>query len=274
MELPDWNLVSPLWLEVLSRIQNGSTSKDLTPPALRMVRDLPGVKGVPMPSYVEPCLATLTERPPAGERWVHEIKFDCYRLQLHVAGGQVSCFTRRGYDWAKRFPTIVAAAARLELDAAIIDGEAVMVTPKGDTDFAALESYVSSRQPTRSKHQVVFYCLRPALSALARSAGCSTDRTQASGSRSASCRVSTRPAARQSLVGSPRRTKTPSYRRAHGQRKSCRFYPRESDGCAGKGKPRQPPWAGDGVLGGVGNTVRVTRAHPQACLATEDANLA
>jgi bifunctional non-homologous end joining protein LigD len=88
---------------------------------------------------------------------VHEIKFDGYRLQLHISDGKISCFTRRGYDWANRFPTIVAAAARLELDAAIIDGEAVVVTPKGDTDFAALESYVSSQQTTRSKHQVVFY---------------------------------------------------------------------------------------------------------------------
>jgi bifunctional non-homologous end joining protein LigD len=65
-------------------------------PALRIVRDLPGVKGAPMPSYIEPCLATLAERPPAGERWVHEIKFDGYRLQLHVTGGKIGCFTRRG----------------------------------------------------------------------------------------------------------------------------------------------------------------------------------
>jgi bifunctional non-homologous end joining protein LigD len=126
-------------------------------PALRIVRDLPGVKDVPIPSYVEPCLATLAGRPPAGERWVHEIKFDGYRLQLHIADGKISCFTRRGYDWARRFPTIVAAAARLELDAAILDGEAVVVTEKGDTDFSALESYVSSQQPERSKHPVVFY---------------------------------------------------------------------------------------------------------------------
>src|SRR5436190_16573363 len=115
--------------------------QSLNVPALRIVRDLPGVKGAPMPAYVEPCLATLADRAPGGDRWVHEIKFDGYRLQLHIAGGQVSCFTRRGYDWAKRFPTIVAAAARLELDATIIDGEAVVVTPKGDTDFAALECY-------------------------------------------------------------------------------------------------------------------------------------
>jgi bifunctional non-homologous end joining protein LigD len=70
--------------------------QSLNVPALRIVRDLPGVKGAPMPSYIEPCLATLAERPPAGERWVHEIKFDGYRLQLHVTGGKIGCFTRRG----------------------------------------------------------------------------------------------------------------------------------------------------------------------------------
>jgi bifunctional non-homologous end joining protein LigD len=126
-------------------------------PALRLVRDLPGVKGAPMPAYIEPCLATLATRPPAAERYVHEIKFDGYRLQLHIANGQVRCFTRRGHDWADRFPTIVNAASRLNLDAAIIDGEAVVLTEKGDTDFAALESYVSSKQPERSSHNVVFY---------------------------------------------------------------------------------------------------------------------
>jgi bifunctional non-homologous end joining protein LigD len=129
----------------------------LNVPALTIVRDLPGVRGEPIPGYIAPCLATLAPRPPSGDRFVHEIKFDGYRLQLHISSGKVACFTRRGHDWSARFPTLVAAASRLNLDAAIIDGEAVVVTDNGDTDFAALESYVSSQQPERSAHHLVFY---------------------------------------------------------------------------------------------------------------------
>jgi bifunctional non-homologous end joining protein LigD len=101
------------------------------------------------PSFIEPCLATLADRPPRGDLFVHGIKFDGYRLQIHVSNGQVRCFTRRGHDWGDRFPTIVDAISRLNVDAAILDGEVVVLTERGDTDFAALESYVCLTSPTR-----------------------------------------------------------------------------------------------------------------------------
>jgi bifunctional non-homologous end joining protein LigD len=82
---------------------------------------------------------------------------DGYRLQLRINNGKVNCYTRRGYGWATRFPTLVSAAQKLNIEAAIIDGEVVVVAENGDTDFAALESYVASKSPGRSAGNLVFY---------------------------------------------------------------------------------------------------------------------
>jgi bifunctional non-homologous end joining protein LigD len=61
-----------------------------------------GVKS-PFPGFIEPELATSIDGVPSGERWIHEIKFDGYRVQLHIANDDIKIFTRRGLDWTKRF---------------------------------------------------------------------------------------------------------------------------------------------------------------------------
>jgi ATP-dependent DNA ligase len=70
--------------------------------ALDLVRKLPAAKPAPIPKYVEPLFATLWEHPPKGENWVHEIKFDGYRLQLHRDDNGIKAYTRRGHDWRDR----------------------------------------------------------------------------------------------------------------------------------------------------------------------------
>ena len=60
-----------------------------------------GIKA-PFPGFIEPALASSVERVPSGERWIHEIKFDGYRVQVHLANEAVTIYTRRGYDWTKR----------------------------------------------------------------------------------------------------------------------------------------------------------------------------
>jgi bifunctional non-homologous end joining protein LigD len=79
-------------------------------------------------------------RPPSGPLWVHEIKHDGYRLLVRRGGSRVRCFTRNGYDWADRFPTIVVAALRLNAQSFLIDGEAVIARDDGMPDFHALRS--------------------------------------------------------------------------------------------------------------------------------------
>jgi bifunctional non-homologous end joining protein LigD len=64
-----------------------------------------GIKA-PYPGFIEPALATSIDKMPSGERWIHEIKFDGYRVQVHLANNGVKVFTRRGNDWTKRFKKI------------------------------------------------------------------------------------------------------------------------------------------------------------------------
>ena len=64
-----------------------------------------GIKA-PFPGFLEPELATAVEEMPSGERWLHEIKFDGYRVQVHLVNEAVKVFTRRGNDWTKRFRKI------------------------------------------------------------------------------------------------------------------------------------------------------------------------
>src|SRR5213078_2722488 len=64
-----------------------------------------GIKAV-MPDFIEPALATSIEKVPSGTRWVHEIKFDGYRVQVHLRDAAVKVFTRRGNDWTNRFKKV------------------------------------------------------------------------------------------------------------------------------------------------------------------------
>ena len=103
-----------------------------------------GIKAV-WPGFVEPALASSIERVPDGARWIHEIKFDGYRVQLHIHDGQVKVFTRRGHDWTKRFRKIAADASDIAIGSAIIDGEVVVPSASGVSDFSVLQNELKGR---------------------------------------------------------------------------------------------------------------------------------
>src|SRR5690606_9307221 len=91
------------------------------------------------PGFIEPARATLKPSAPSGARWIHEIKFDGYRLQAHIRGGGVEFLTRSGLDWTAKFGDRIAAAlAALPVSEAIVDGELVVDGPSGASDFSAL----------------------------------------------------------------------------------------------------------------------------------------
>jgi bifunctional non-homologous end joining protein LigD len=94
-----------------------------------------GVKA-PFPGFVKPALATSIERVPNGERWIHEVKFDGYRVQLHIANDAINVFTRRGNDWTRRFKKIAGDAFLISAGSAIIDSEIVVPAADGTTDFS------------------------------------------------------------------------------------------------------------------------------------------
>jgi bifunctional non-homologous end joining protein LigD len=109
-----------------------------------------------MPDDLEPCLATLVEQVPRGRDWVHEIKWDGYRLLAFRKGGRVRLATRRGLDWTDRFPAIAKALAGLPVESAILDGEAVVEDTSGISSFSALQKALSDTQD-KIAHQAVFY---------------------------------------------------------------------------------------------------------------------
>jgi ATP-dependent DNA ligase len=104
----------------------------------------PGIKAS-YPGFIEPALATSIEKVPSGERWVHEIKFDGYRVQVHLRDAAVKVFTRRGNDWTNRFRKVAAHAWHINAGSAIIDGEVVVPAADGTTDFSVLQNKLKGR---------------------------------------------------------------------------------------------------------------------------------
>jgi bifunctional non-homologous end joining protein LigD len=104
-----------------------------------------------MPPFIGPQLCKSVHRPPSGPDWVHEIKFDGYRMQLRVENGEAVMRTRKGLDWTAKFASIAEAAK--SLPDCIIDGEVVALDHAGAPDFSALQAALSEG---RSKNLIYF----------------------------------------------------------------------------------------------------------------------
>ncbi|QEL26967.1 ATP-dependent DNA ligase (plasmid) [Bosea sp. F3-2] len=112
----------------------------------------------PMPDRVEPCLARLASKPPSGDDWAFEVKWDGYRLAVHIGPRRkVRIVTRGGHDWTSRFPTIAHDALELGVDSAIVDGEAVVLDERGASDFGALQKALGGRGGKRFASEAIFY---------------------------------------------------------------------------------------------------------------------
>jgi bifunctional non-homologous end joining protein LigD len=114
-----------------------------------MAARLRGAKGARLAGFIAPCLATSQDSTPSGDPWLHEIKFDGYRLQLRKADSDVRLLTRRGYDWTKKFPSLVDAAWYLPASHLILDGEVIVPTKEGHSDFGALEADLGAGRSDR-----------------------------------------------------------------------------------------------------------------------------
>jgi len=95
--------------------------------------------GLGPPPFEPPQLATLVDAVPTGNDWIHEYKYDGYRLLIATAGGAATAWTRNGKDWSDKFRSIVRAAAKLPAGC-LIDGEAVALGKNGKPDFQLLQS--------------------------------------------------------------------------------------------------------------------------------------
>jgi bifunctional non-homologous end joining protein LigD len=88
--------------------------------------------------FIEPCSPIPAKAVPTGEGWLHEVKFDGYRVQLHKAGKDVVILSRNGHDFTSRFDTIAYLLRELPARSAVLDGEVVAHNRAGAPDFARL----------------------------------------------------------------------------------------------------------------------------------------
>lgn len=107
-------------------------------------------EGRPPPPFIEFQFPKLVASAPTGDDWIHEVKYDGYRMQIRVVAGEVSIRTRRGHDWTDRFPRLVRSAAKLK--DCVLDGEMCAVDKDGNPDFANLISSLK-----RNTDHLVFF---------------------------------------------------------------------------------------------------------------------
>src|SRR6266849_2965811 len=93
-----------------------------------------------LPDWVKPQLAKLVDQPPEGPEWLHEIKFDGYRMHARLDRGSVRLLTRTGLDWTHKYPAIASVVASLPARQAYLDGELCGVRPDGTTSFSMIQA--------------------------------------------------------------------------------------------------------------------------------------
>ncbi|WP_246506373.1 ATP-dependent DNA ligase [Mesorhizobium silamurunense] len=96
--------------------------------------------------FIPPLMPTLVGKPPEGDGWIHEVKFDGYRSQIIFDDGEVQIFTRRGRDWTAKYRHLVETAKGLNVQSAIIDGEIIVLNEAGVSDFGELRKAITRRQ--------------------------------------------------------------------------------------------------------------------------------
>ncbi|HVT96018.1 MAG TPA: non-homologous end-joining DNA ligase, partial [Acidobacteriaceae bacterium] len=132
----------------------GLVKKAPVPDRKSVLKDAPAEK---MPRFLSPELASSVDQPPEGDDWLHELKLDGYRIQIHLdekdGKRRARLFTRKGLDWTHRMPDVARTATQLPVHAAVIDGEVVVVNEKGLTSFADLQAAFDEGAP----HPLTYY---------------------------------------------------------------------------------------------------------------------
>jgi bifunctional non-homologous end joining protein LigD len=121
-----------------------SESEAPAPVKTRPLTSFAGARKGPMPGNPRPQLATVADKAPEGPEWLHEIKYDGYRLLARIEHGKARLITRGGLDWTAKFPALARRFGELRLDSALIDGELVHLEADGTTSFAGLQDAISS----------------------------------------------------------------------------------------------------------------------------------
>ena len=106
---------------------------------IKRIKKLPGARKAALPDFIAPQLATLVPDAPSGDDWLHELKFDGYRMVCHLQRGIARFWSRNQKDWTEKFPNLSKALKSLPAIAAILDGEVVVVDKAGRSSFQKLQ---------------------------------------------------------------------------------------------------------------------------------------
>ena len=109
----------------------------------------PGARRAALPAKLAPALATLVQTPPQGDDWIHEVKYDGYRMLGRLKNGVARVYSRNGKDWTDRFATLAQDIKRLRASSAWIDGELCALDAEGHSNFQALQNTLAAGSKTK-----------------------------------------------------------------------------------------------------------------------------
>lgn len=131
-----------------------STATSRSEPFVFQPERYPNSRQAEFPSELRPCLPTATRKPPTGDQWVHEIKYDGYRMVCHRSGTTTRMISRSGKDWTEKFRTLARVVAQLRVESVVLDGEIVVLDEKGVASFQALQHRSGSPRETELRYCV------------------------------------------------------------------------------------------------------------------------
>jgi bifunctional non-homologous end joining protein LigD len=129
---------------VAANVKGGAIAKPKPVPGLARTK---GARKAPLPQKMEAQLATLMKSPPTGDSWVHEIKYDGYRMLCRIANHEARLVSRTDKDWTQAFPAVARALGRLPVETAWVDGEVIATDAKGRSSFQRLQNALSATTP-------------------------------------------------------------------------------------------------------------------------------
>ena len=134
--------------------KNQNTGKENAPSVKTQLKSLKSKQVLKIPEFIPPQLATLTNEPPVGTDWVHEIKYDGYRSLCRLADDRVQLLTRSGLDWTEKYGQLAGECLHMATQNAVIDGEIVCVDEQGRSSFHALQAALKRSQTEKLVYYV------------------------------------------------------------------------------------------------------------------------
>ena len=107
-------------------------------------------ESIGLPEWIKPQLCRLVDAPPQGPEWLHEIKYDGYRMHARLDRGRTQLLTHTGLDWTHKYPSVAAALSVLPVQQMYLDGELCGVRPDGKTSFSLIQLASDAATPIRS----------------------------------------------------------------------------------------------------------------------------